>query len=183
MGQLNIRLATCEDYPHILALQDSNYIDNLQDFQRKDGFLSAKMTDEQLAAIAKSLGIAVARETEAFLGFFCVSRPEHWQPDSIVHSLLHCLKTDLHDTRVIDPESYCIFGPMCLSASARGKGVLKKLYEYAVANLNGRFAAAVGFISTENPRSLGAMSKLDWQPVGRFKWGGRQYHALVRNIP
>jgi hypothetical protein len=30
---------------------------------------------------------------------------------------------------------------------------------------------------------LSSMSKLDRQPVGRFEWGGPQYHALVRNIP
>ncbi|HXB22762.1 MAG TPA: hypothetical protein VNV88_15350 [Candidatus Solibacter sp.] len=182
MNKVNVRLAKREDYPHILALESSNYIDNLQDIQRKDGFLSAKMSEEQVDAIAKDLGIAVACAGEELIGFFCVSRPEHWPPDSIVHRLVHYLKTDLRDKRMADPQSFCIFGPMCLAPSARGKGLLEKLYEHANANLGGRFAAAAGFICTENPRSLGAMAKLDWQPTGRFQWGTREYHALIRDI-
>ena len=182
MNQLNVRMANREDYSHILALENNNYIDNLQDIERKDGFLSAKMSEAQVDAIAKDLGIAVAYEGEELVGFFCVSRPEHWPSDSIVHHLVHYLKTDLRDTRMADPQSFCIFGPMCLAPSARGKGVLGMLYEAANANLGGRFAAAAGFICTENPRSLAAMAKLDWEPAGRFQRGTREYYALIRDI-
>lgn len=185
MDQINIRSAECEDYSRILALQNDNYIDNLRDTERKDGFLSAKLSGTQIDAIAKDLGIAVAYEvedTETLLGFFCVSRLGHWQAESIVHRLVHALQTDFRDSRVADSKNYCIFGPMCLSRSARGKNVLRMLYEHAIANLHGRFAAATGFISVDNPRSLSAMAKLDWQPVGRFHWGERQFHALIRDI-
>jgi hypothetical protein len=180
--QIEIRPARREDYPRILTLENSNYVDNLTDLQRKDGFLSARMSEPQVAMIANDLGITVAYEGDAFLGFFCVSRREHWPINSIVHRLVSCLKTDFRDSRVDDPRAYCVFGPMCLSTEARGKGVLKKLYEHANANLPGQLTAAAGFISVDNPRSLGAMAKLDWRPVGRFKWGEREYHALIRDI-
>jgi hypothetical protein len=128
------------------------------------------------------VGIAVAYEGEELVGFFCVSRPEHWPSDSIVHRLVHYLTADLRDARLADPEGFCIFGPMCLSPTARGTGILGKMYEILNANLGEHYSAGAGFISTKNPRSLAAVAKLDWQPVGRFSRGDREYYALVRDI-
>jgi hypothetical protein len=179
---LTVRWATREDYANILALQETNYIDNLPDNLRKDGFLSARMWESQMDEIGSDAGIAVAYEHGVFLGFFCVSQVKHWQPDSIVHTLVHSLKTDFQDTRVDDPEKFCVFGPMCITASARGKDVLKNLYDYATSELEGRFHTGVGFISTKNPRSLNAVAKLGWQPKGVFRWSDRELHALIHDL-
>lgn len=182
MEQLTVRLAKREDYLRILDLESRNYIDNVPEAERRDGFLSARMTEEQVDRIAQEVGIAVAYEGEELVGFFCVSRPEHWPSDSIVHRLVHYLTADLRDARLADPEGFCIFGPMCLSPTARGTGILGKMYEILNANLGEHYAAGAGFISTKNPRSLAAVAKLDWQPVGRFSRGDREYYALVRDI-
>ncbi len=140
------------------------------------------MSEEQVDRIARDLGIAVAYEGNELIGFFCVSRPEHWPDDSIVHCLVHYLKTDSRDTRMAVPARFCIYGPMCLSPAARGKGVLGKMYEIVNANLGEHFVAGAGFISVNNPRSLAAVAKLDWQPAGRFFRGNREYYALIRDI-
>jgi hypothetical protein len=182
MNQLDVRLAKRQDYLRILDLESRNYIDNVPETERRDGFLSARMTEEQVDRIAQEVGIAVAYAGEELIGFFCVSRPEHWPSDSIVHRLVHYLRTDLRDARLADPEGFCIFGPMCLSPTARGTGALGKMYDIVTANLDERYAAGAGFISTKNPRSLAAVAKLDWQPVGRFSRGDREYYALVRDI-
>ncbi len=42
MNQITVRLAKPEDYLHILDLESRNYIDNVPDTERRDGFLSAK---------------------------------------------------------------------------------------------------------------------------------------------
>jgi hypothetical protein len=175
-------MAMPKDYTRILQLESENYVENVPDDLRKDGFLSARMSETQLNEIARDLGVVVAYEGEVFLGFFCVSRLEHWPPGSVVAQLVQSLTTNYQDKRVVDPRSFCVFGPMCLSPAARGKGILPKLYEYAVASLDRRFPTAVGFISVQNPRSLGAMAKLDWQPMGQFTWGSREYHAMIRDI-
>jgi hypothetical protein len=179
---LEIRRAMRDDYANILQLEHENYVENVPDPLRKDGFLSAKMSEAQLDRIATDLGIAVAYDDGTFLGFFCVSRMEHWPLESVVHRLVESLRTHHRDERVTDPDKFCIFGPMCLSPFARGKGVLPKLYECAIRNLKGCMTTAAGFISVHNPRSLQAIGKLDWQPVGQFSWGDREYHAMIRDI-
>ncbi|HET6841031.1 MAG TPA: acetyltransferase [Candidatus Angelobacter sp.] len=182
MNQLDVRLAKREDYLRILDLESKNYIDNVPEAERRDGFLSARMTEEQVDRIAREVGIAVAYEGDELVGFFCVSRPEHWPSDSIVHRLVHYLTKDLCDERLADPEGFCIYGPMCCSPTARGTGILGKMYDTVTASLGERYGAGAGFISTKNPRSLAAVAKLDWHPAGRFSRGDREYYALVRDI-
>jgi L-amino acid N-acyltransferase YncA len=182
LATLDIRRAVRDDYANILQLENENYVENVPASQRKDGFLSAKMTEAQLDRIATDLGVAVAYDDSTFLGFFSVSRMEHWPLDSVVHRLVESLRTHHRDERVTDPNKFCIFGPMCVSPLARGKGVLPKLYECAVRNLKDGVTTAAGFISVHNPRSLQAISKLNWQPVGKFTWSDREFHAFIRNI-
>jgi hypothetical protein len=182
LTNLIIRLATHEDYKKILQLENENYVDNVPDSLRKDGFLSAKMSEVQLGRIANDLGVTVAYDGNTFLGFFCVSRIVHWPSESVVHKLVDYLKNIYLDERVTDPNGFCIFGPMCLSPSARGKDVLPRLYEFTIENINGHILTATGFISVKNPRSLRAIAKLGWQPTGRFTWRDGEYHALIRNI-
>ncbi|MEA2829565.1 MAG: hypothetical protein QOF22_313 [Bradyrhizobium sp.] len=182
MDNLTIRTATRDDYTRILELESENYVENVPDDLRKHGFLSAKMSEAQLDEIARDLGVVVAYEGDTFHGFFCISRLEHWPPGSVVERLVEALTVNYQDQRVADPQNFCVFGPMCLAPTTRGKGVLQKLYEYAVAILDRRIPTGVGFISVQNPRSLGAMAKLDWQPMGQFTWGEREYHAMIRDI-
>jgi len=183
MDNLTIRTAMPEDYTRILELENENYVENVPDDLRKHGFLSAKMSEAQLDEIARDLGVVVAYEGETFHGFFCISRVKHWPPGSIVERLVESLIVNHQEQRVADPQNFCVFGPMCLAPTTRGKGVLQKLYEHAVSVLDRRISTVVGFISVHNPRSLGAMAKLGWQPVGQFTRGDREYHALIRDVP
>jgi hypothetical protein len=43
MGDLAYRRARPEDYSSVIRLQTANYIDNLTEAERKEGFLSAKL--------------------------------------------------------------------------------------------------------------------------------------------
>jgi hypothetical protein len=179
---LTVRWATREDYANILALQEANYVDNLPDNLRKDGFLSARMWESQMDEIVNDAGIAVAYEDGVFLGFMCASQVKHWQPESIVHRLVHSLKADFQETRVDDPEKFGVFGPMCITAAARGRGLVKTLYDYETSQLKSRFHSGVGFISTKNPRSLKAVTKIDWKPRGIFRWSDREFHAFIQDL-
>lgn len=180
--QVKIRSATREDYASILSLERENHVDNVPVEARVDGFLSAQMSEAQLHEIVSDLGVAVAYQEHSFLGFFCASRLNHWPSDSVYRRLVHSLIVDFKDDRVSDPETFCLFGPMCISSEARGAGVLPMLYNYALARVRGRIAAGAGFIAVENGRSVRAMAKLNWMPVGRFAWGGGEYYAMIQDI-
>ena len=60
MAGFFFRRAMPQDYPAILRLQSENFIANLSKAGRKEGFLSAEFSLEQVASIAEDLGTTIA---------------------------------------------------------------------------------------------------------------------------
>jgi GNAT superfamily N-acetyltransferase len=181
-SEITVRNADPRDYQNIKVLQHQHFIGTLVESDRRDGFLSAEMTDEQIDSIAKDPGIVVAYDVEDLLGFFCVSRLYQWVGSPIVEALLASLSQRSADGRSFDLGASCLFGPMCVTPSRRGTGVLSEMYQHAVQFAGQRFATAIAFISVENPRSLAAVSKLGWSPRPRFLCNGREYYAFCHSL-
>jgi hypothetical protein len=177
-----VRLAQEHDYPEIDALQVRHLFDNLSESEKKDGFLSALMSSEQIDAIAKDPGIAVSYRGSELVGFFCASHPHQWNGNPIIQALISTLSAPsvLGDRLHLD--TTCLFGPMCVKPHARGTGVLLQLYQLISDSVRDRFATAIAFIAVENPRSLAAVSKFGWTPAARFLHNGREFHALFHNL-
>ncbi|MGH7853871.1 MAG: acetyltransferase, partial [Candidatus Binatia bacterium] len=74
MSSIEYRRAQREDYPEILALQSANFIANLTEEERMQGFLSAQFTPQQTARIAEDLGTTVAVVDGRVGGFLCAFR-------------------------------------------------------------------------------------------------------------
>ena len=178
----SVRLAHEDNYPEIAALQVRHLIDNLSESEKKDGFLSALMSPEQMDAIARDPGIAVAYRGAELAGFFCASHLQQWDGNPIIAALVSSLHRPslLGDRLHLD--TTCLFGPMCIRPRDRGTGVLLQLYALMSESVRDRFAAAIAFIAVENPRSLAAVSKFGWTPVTRFLCNGRSYHALFHDL-
>jgi hypothetical protein len=74
----------------------------------------------------------------------------------------------LYGAKRLSDWSVCITGPVCIDASLRGKGVLKKLYECFYTNVPAEYELAVVFVSAENTRSIKAHEKLTMQTIDKF---------------
>jgi hypothetical protein len=176
-----LRLACEDDYPKIDALQVRHLIDNLSEGEKKDGFLSALMSGEQIDAIAKDRGIAVAYRGAELAGFFCGSRLQQWDRNPIIDALVSCLSVPSLLGDHLRRDNTCLFGPMCVQPRERGTGLLLQLYQLVLDSMRDRFAIAIAFIAVENPRSLASVSKFGWTPAARF-FCGREYHALFHDL-
>jgi hypothetical protein len=177
-----VRLAQEDDYPKIAALQVRHLVDNLSESEKKDGFLSALMSGEQMDAIAKDPGIAVAYRVSELAGFFCASHLQQWDGNPIIEALISSLRVPSLLGDRLDPDTTCLFGPMCVQPRERGTGVLLQLYQLISDSVRNRFTTAIAFIAVENPRSLSAVSKFGWSSAARFSCNGREYHALFHDL-
>jgi hypothetical protein len=177
-----VRLAHQDDYPEIAALQERYLIDNLSESEKIDGFLSALMSREQMDAIAKDPGIAVAYSGAELAGFFCASHLQQWDGNPIVAALISSLRGPSLLGDRLHPDTTCLFGPMCIQPRERGTGVLIQVYQLMSESVRDRFATAIAFIAVENPRSLAAVSKFGWTPAARFTCNGREFHALFHDL-
>ena len=69
-----------------------------------------------------------------------------------------------------------VYGPICVDESARGQGVLERLFAYVAGRLPGR--EAILFIKANNTRSLQAHARLGLRQVADFELGGEVFIVL-----
>jgi predicted GNAT superfamily acetyltransferase len=178
------RRAVPGDYDAILTLQSSNYIGNLPEDHRKQGFLSAEFTAGQVAAIAEELGTTVAVVGHRVVGFLSALRREFNTGSPVIAKMLDSYDLVKFEGKLLGSYSSYIYGPVCVDRDYRGKGLLRGLYEAQKKDLAGQFDVGVAFVSRDNPHSLRAHAAgLDMTEVGDFEVRGKTYVILAFRIP
>lgn len=175
-----IRQAVPGDYPAILALQAQNTPENLSAQQRQQGFIVSQMNEKQLASINNGLGILIATEGEQLAGFVCLM-PTHAQPrPPVVDVMLQTLSINRFEDRLLNQQRVFLYGPVCLGAEWRGKGVLRQLFNAVKNRTQREFDVGALFINEDNPHSLAAhVDGLGMTALTTFHCNNQNYHLVV----
>ena len=180
---MEIGRAGPEDYAGILALQAANYLGKLTAEERKEGFLSAEFTLSQIAAMAEDLGIMVVREDTRIVGYLCAHRVDMVPLPPVVEAMLRCCTTAAYRGRALADARLFVYGPVCLSRSHRGRGVLRQLFGVLRDRLTRRFEYAVTLVAIDNPHSLRAHTAgLGMDEITQFDHDGQRYHLLAIDV-
>ena len=178
------RRATPQDYPAILRLQSENFIANLSEEERKEGFLSAEFSPEQVAAIAEDLGTTVATVDGAVVAFLCAFRKEFNTGSPVIAQMLATYDRVKFGSQPLSSYSSYVYGPVCIQRAYRRQGLLRQLYEAQLRELAGQFEVGVAFVSRSNPYSLKAhIAGLGMTEVGDFEFKGNVYVILAFRVP
>ena len=184
MGTIVYRRARPEDYPSIIRLQAADYIDNLTEEQRKEGFLSAKLTLDQIAAIGADLGIAVVTHNgQEVAGCLCAFRREFDHDSPVVAKMLESYDQARFQGKPLSVFNSYIYGPVCIARDYRGRGLLHGLYEFQKKDLAGQFEIGVALVSHDNPHSMVAhIAGLGMTEAGDFEINGKIFAILAFRI-
>jgi predicted N-acetyltransferase YhbS len=183
MSLIEYRRARQDDYPAILALQSANFIENLAEAERKDGFLSAQFTAEQTARIAEDLGTMVAVAGGRVSGFLCAFRKEFVTGSPVIASMLASFDRLSFQGQPLSSFNSYIYGPVCIDRDYRRRGLLRGLYEAQKSDLAGQFEIGVAFVSRSNPHSLSAhVAGLGMIEAGDFEVKGSTYATLAFRV-
>ena len=183
-SELLFRRAKPEDYPGILRLQSANFIANLSESERQEGFLSAQFTLDQTAAIAEDLGTMVAVVDNRLAGFLCAFRREFDTGSPVIAKMLDSYDRVTFEGKPLSSFNSYIYGPVCIARAHRRRGLLRGLYEAQKKDLAGRFDVGVAFVSRSNPHSLRAhVAGLGMIEVGDFELKGNVYVILAFRCP
>jgi predicted GNAT superfamily acetyltransferase len=178
------RRAQPRDYPAILRLQSENFIANLSEEERKEGFLSAEFSREQVAQLAEDLGTAIAAVDGKVMAFLCAFRNEFNHGSPVIAKMLDTYDLLKFDGKPLKSYSSYIYGPVCIDRAYRRRGLLRGLYEAQKQDLAGQFDAGVAFVSRSNPHSLNAhIAGLGMTEVGDFELKGHVYVVLAFRLP
>ena len=181
---IEYRRARPEEYHAILALQSANFIGNLDEQERNQGFLSAQFTLEQTARIAEDLGTTVALIDGRVAGFLCAFRKEFETGSPVIAKMLEAYDRLNLEGRSLNAFKSYIYGPVCIGREFRGRGLLRGLYETQQGELAGRFDIGVAFVSRNNPHSLNAHAAgLGMIEAGDFEVTGNIYATLAFRLP
>jgi GNAT superfamily N-acetyltransferase len=179
---LTITRMTKFDMSQIMKIQSENLRDNLSPSQQKNGFLSIAFSEDEFNDFNNNLCVAIAKEQDDVIGYCCISSAEYNSKFPILDQIISNLSSypfpEIQDIPI--EEKTCIYGPVCISLSHRGKGVLKKLSAFAL-----DFAKKMGylhcfsFISSENIRSLSAHMKLSFHKAGKVYSNNKVYEVIA----
>ena len=158
----DIRTATADDIPGLLALQAENQIS-------RGGALSIEFPATWFADVIRDMPIVIARRGHRLVGFL-VSSPK----GATRHLPLGRAKFSAYPA---DPDAYNS-GPLCIAATERGQGLGAKLFDMQRMLLPGR--EGVAFIRRDNAASRAAHNKSGFREVAKFSYAGVDYLVAAR---
>jgi len=182
---LTINKMSETDMGRIMDIQSENHRENLTPSQQKDGYLSIAFSADEFRAFDNDLCVAVAKENDEVIGYCCISSAQFNSQfpilDQIVAGVSSYSIPGTQGTPV--KEKACVWGPVCISRSHRGKGALKRLSSFGleIARDMG-YLYCLSFISSENTRSLRAHEKLSFHTVGRVSYKNKEYIVIARKL-
>lgn len=180
----DFRRAKPAEYSAILKLQAANYMANMSEDERKEGFLSAEFTPEQVSEMAQDLGIMTAFENQVLAGYLCAFRNDFNHGSPVLAKMFESYDRAQFDGKVLSSYETYVYGPVCIDRDYRRRGLLRGLYEAQKRDLAGRFDIGVAFVSRSNPHSLDAHVRgLGMTEVGHFEVKDNTYVILAFRVP
>jgi predicted GNAT superfamily acetyltransferase len=184
MSDIEYRRALPQDYPAIVLLNSVNFIANLSEDERHDGFLSALFTLDQTAAMAEDLGTTVAVVDGVLAGFLCAFRNDFDHGSPVVAKMIESYDRLRFEGKLLSSYNTYAYGPVCIDRGYRRKGLLNGLYQAQKHELAGRFEVGVALIARANPHSLQAhVAGLGMTEVGDFEVNGNIFTTVAFRVP
>jgi hypothetical protein len=183
MCRIEYRHARPEDYASIMRLQRANYIDNLTAEERKEGFLSAEFSLDQLAAIATDLGIAVVTVGDEVAASLCAFRREFDHGSPVVAKMIESYEQARFEGKPLSAFNSYVYGPVCIARQYRRRGLLRGLYQFQQKDLAAQFDVGVALVSHSNPHSMQAhIGGLGMTVAGEFEINANVFAILAFRI-
>jgi predicted GNAT family acetyltransferase len=155
-----IALAIPDDISGILALQEPNLPDS-------GGSLSVRQNADWFKHAMLDMPLIVARSDGQIVGYLVATSLAAKSHIPIIQAMLRSFSTP--------PDCY-LYGPVCVAAAERGKGLAGIMFEALCARLPGR--SAMTFIRADNAASRQAHRKMGMRELGPFTHDGATYIAL-----
>ena len=155
-----ISLATPDDIPGILALQEPNLPD-------RGGKLSVRLSEDWFKQAVADKSVVIGRRNDKVVGYVLGTSLAAKAHVPIIQAML----------RAFPPPPNCyLYGPVCVAETERGKGLAGAMFKGLQTYMDGR--PAMTFVTADNDLSLRAHDKMGMQRLGTFVNGAVTYVAL-----
>jgi len=181
---LALEIATLEDIDSILCLQELYLISNLSEDEKKSGFVTTAFTIEQLTEVITSRGLFVATDNRKVIAYIFAANWAFFDQWLIFKHMCTLFPNFSFQTfNDITTTNSFQYGPICIHADYRGKGLIRPLFELMRSNMVEKYALALTFINKKNIPSLKAHTeKLNWTIISDFQFNNNEYFILAYDM-
>jgi predicted GNAT family acetyltransferase len=158
-----IALATPDDIPDILMLQEPNLVE-------RGGGLSVRQTADWFRNAVAEKSVVVGRRDGKVVGYVLGTSVAAKAHVAIVQAMLRVFPAP--------PDCY-LYGPVCVAEAERGKGLAGALFKDLQTHMGGR--PCMTFVRADNAPSLRAHRKMGMRELGTFMIEGVAHVALTYN--
>ena len=156
----DIGLATPEDIPAMLALQEPNLYEN-------GGGLSVRQSSEWFRNTMSEMPIVAGWRDGKLVGYVLATTLAAKSHVAIVQAMLQRFPPA--------PDCY-MYGPVCVAETERGKGLAGAMFKELQTYMPSR--SAMTFVRADNEKSRRAHDKMGMRELGPFMSDGQSYIAL-----
>jgi L-amino acid N-acyltransferase YncA len=160
-SDLEIDLATPDDIPGIVALQNAN-------LRANGGALSIEFSGDWFERVLSEMPIVVARRDGRVVGYLVSSPLSVAANAPIIQAKLRAYPGSGN------PYNH---GPVCIAKEERNQGLISRMFEALRERLTGR--EGIAFVRRDNAASLSAHAKLGMRQVAEFTHDGVAYVVVA----
>ena len=174
---ITVSQATLNDMDGVLALLKANHVSNMTEEEKKNGFVTTNMTNEQMTRlICEENGVTVAKDGDKVVAFALAASWEFWKEWPFFQYMIEILPDNSYNGEPLTVANSYQYGPVCVDKDYRGTGVFEKVFFASLESMESRFPYMVTFVNKVNPRSYEAhtrKAKLD--EVCSFSYNNNNY--------
>lgn len=176
---MEIKQATLQDIPGVLALLKANHVDNVTD--KSQGFVTTNMTEQQMTAlIERENGVTIVKVGDKIVAFALAASWEFWSEWPFFAYMIQELPKFSFEGQQLTTENSYQYGPVCVDQAYRGNGIFEKVFFASLASMRDRYPIMATFINQINPRSYAAHTqKAAMTEVGRFDYNNNHYYLIA----
>jgi predicted GNAT family acetyltransferase len=156
-----IFLATLEDIPGILVLQEPNLVE-------RGGSLSVRQTADWFKNAIVEKSVIVGRRSGKVVGYVLGTSLAAKAHVPMIQSMLRTFPA---------PPNCYLYGPVCVAETERGKGLAAALFKVLHTHMDDR--PAMTFVPADNASSRRAHLKMGMRELGTFMSEGIPHIALT----
>ena len=178
---IKTRIGNKNDIDGILSLQEKYLYRNLNDEERKSGFVTTPFTVIQIEEIIKQNGIFVAEdENDVIIAYAFAGSWNYFEQWEIFNFMVSRFPKLSFDGREITTENSFQYGPVCIDKRYRGKGLLNLIFEEMRIEFYKKYPISITFINKVNVISEKAHTeKLGWVIIDEFEFNNNTYIGLA----
>ena len=183
MNTFHVQIASIADIPSVLLLQDKYLFANLNDDEKKAGFVTTPFSYQQLVDVIAEEGLFVATHDSKIIAYCFAASWQYFSQWKIFEHMITILPNYTFDNQIISIDNSFQYGPICIDIPYRGKGIINILVDFMQVNMVKKYPIAVTFINKINIPSFKAHTeKLNWTVLSDFQFNNNDYFVLAMKM-